>query len=77
MDYRGGAELQGETEGVGQLPRVPGITDKGITGYALPNLERRGKVSYSTVRRRIRQGLRSQDLPDVVTDKVRAEALPS
>ena len=37
-DDGGGAELQGETYGAGQIPRVWEISDKGVTGYALPNL---------------------------------------
>ena len=37
-DDGGGAELQGETYGAGQIPRVWEISDKGVTGYALTNL---------------------------------------
>ena len=44
----GGVGLQGKTEGSGQLPQVRKITDKGVTGYALPYQVRRGKWSYIT-----------------------------
>ena len=70
-------ELQRVIEGEGQMPKVWEIPGKEVTGYALPKLERRGEGSYSIGKRRGRRGRKPHDLPDVVPDMGRVEALPN
>ena len=47
-DDKGKEEIQGDTAGVGELPRVREGIDEGVTGCAPPNPARRGKGGTGT-----------------------------
>ena len=61
-DERVKAELQGETEVAGAMPRVREGDGGGVTGGAPPNPARRGKRGVRTGGRRRIRGRRSQNL---------------
>ena len=68
-------ELQGDTEGEGQMTQVLERPGEGVTEYALPKTARNDEGSYSTGGRRGRRGRRAHNLTDLIPDKGGANAL--